>query len=58
MGPEEPGASTRWYSYLDEVLGKQPYLAGERFTVADITAFAGLAIADFAKTTYQPISRI
>ena len=35
--------------YLDEVLGKQPYLAGERFTVADITAFAGLAIADFAK---------
>jgi glutathione S-transferase len=35
--------------YLDEVLGKQPYLAGERFTVADITAFAGLAFADFAK---------
>ena len=29
--------------YLDEALGKQPYLAGERFTVADITAFAGLA---------------
>ena len=35
--------------YLDEALGKQPYLAGERFTVADITAFAGLAFADFAK---------
>jgi glutathione S-transferase len=35
--------------YLDEVLGKQPYLAGERFTVADITAFAGLAFADFAR---------
>jgi len=34
--------------YLDEVLGKQPYLAGERFTMADITAFAGLAFADFA----------
>ena len=35
--------------YLDEVLGKQSYLAGERFTMADITAFAGLAFADFAK---------
>jgi glutathione S-transferase len=26
----------------------QPYLAGERFTMADITAFAGLAYADIA----------
>jgi len=33
--------------YLDEVLGKQPYLAGERFTMPDITTFAGLAFADF-----------
>ena len=35
--------------YLDGVLGKQSYLAGERFTVADITAFAGLAFAAFAE---------
>lgn len=35
--------------YLDGVLGKQPYLAGERFTMPDITAFAGLVFADFAK---------
>lgn len=35
--------------YLDEVLDKKPYLAGDRFTVADITAFAGLAFADVAK---------
>ena len=34
--------------YLDGVLGGRPYLAGERFTMADITAFAGLAFADFA----------
>lgn len=34
---------------LDDVLGQRPYLAGERFTMADITAFAGLAFADFAK---------
>lgn len=35
--------------YLDDVLAKQPYLAGDAFTMADITAFAGLAFADFAK---------
>lgn len=35
--------------YLDGVLGRQPYLAGEHFSMADITAFAGLAFADFAK---------
>jgi glutathione S-transferase len=35
--------------YLDAVLGRQSYLAGERFTMPDITAFAGLAFAEFAK---------
>jgi glutathione S-transferase len=35
--------------YLDQVLEKQPYLAGDRFTMADITAFAGLLYADFVK---------
>lgn len=35
--------------YFDEVLGKQPYVAGQDFSMADITAFAGLAFADFAK---------
>jgi len=35
--------------YLDGILGKQAYLAGERFTMPDITAFAGLAFADIAK---------
>ena len=34
--------------YLDSVLAQSPYLAGEAFTMADITAFAGLAFADFA----------
>ena len=36
-------------AYLDGVLAAQPYLAGEAFTVADITAFIGLGFADFAK---------
>lgn len=35
--------------YLDGVLGKNDYLAGKNFSMADITAFAGLAFADFAK---------
>ncbi len=35
--------------YLDGKLGEQPYLAGDDFSMADITAFAGLAFADFAK---------
>jgi glutathione S-transferase len=35
--------------YLDEVLARNTYLAGDSFSMADITAFAGLAFADFAK---------
>ncbi|MGI9512069.1 MAG: glutathione S-transferase family protein [Anderseniella sp.] len=34
--------------YLDNVLADRPYIAGDEFSVADITAFAGLAFADFA----------
>lgn len=34
--------------YLDGVLEENDYLAGSAFSVADITAFAGLAFADFA----------
>jgi glutathione S-transferase len=35
--------------YLDTVLADQPFIAGDIYTMADITAFAGLAFADFAK---------
>lgn len=35
--------------YLDRVLEKSAFIAGERFSIADITAFAGLVFADFAK---------
>ena len=35
--------------YLDRVLATQPHIAGEDFTMADITVIAGLAYADFAK---------
>jgi glutathione S-transferase len=36
-------------AYLNDVLADNAYLAGSTFSVADITAFAGLAFADFAK---------
>ncbi len=35
--------------YLNDVLAARPYLAGDDFTMADITAFAGMAFVDFAK---------
>jgi glutathione S-transferase len=34
---------------FDTVLASQPWLAGEAFSSADITAYAGLVFADFAK---------
>jgi len=36
-------------AYLNGVLADNDFLAGSSFSVADITAFAGLAFADFAK---------
>ena len=33
-------------AYFDEVLRGQPYVAGETFSMADITVFAGLIFAD------------
>lgn len=35
--------------YLNDVLADRTWLAGETFSMADITAFAGLAFADFAE---------
>lgn len=37
------------FHYFNTVLSKSEYVAGETFTVADITLFAGLGFADFAK---------
>lgn len=35
--------------YFNDVLADQPFITGENFTMPDITLFAGLAFADFAK---------
>lgn len=35
--------------YFDEILAEKPFVTGDNFTMPDITLFAGLAFADFAK---------
>lgn len=35
--------------YFDSILADNEYIAGDNFSMADITAFAGLGFADFAK---------
>ncbi|MEM1299868.1 MAG: glutathione S-transferase [Pseudomonadota bacterium] len=48
-GEREKDKAQKTMRYLDSVLAEQPFVAGDRFTVADITAIAGLGFADFAK---------
>ncbi len=48
-GNKQKEVAKNTMSYLDSVLAENEYLAGDTFSVADITAFAGLAFADFAK---------
>jgi glutathione S-transferase len=35
--------------YFDQVLRSQPYVAGDQFSMADITVWAGLIFAGFAQ---------
>jgi glutathione S-transferase len=48
-GSHQKERATAGMKYLDGVLSTRPYLAGDNFSMADITAFAGLGFADFAK---------
>ncbi len=48
-GNRQKQVAANTMSYLDGVLADSEYLAGEAFSIADITAFAGLAFADFAR---------
>jgi glutathione S-transferase len=41
--------ASRTRVYLDEVLADNDFVAGDRFSMADITAFAGSAFAHFVK---------
>lgn len=48
-GLKQREVATKTMSYLDGVLAENDYVAGDKFSMADITVFAGLAFADFAK---------
>lgn len=48
-GMKRRAKSQETMAYLDGVLADNDWLAGESFSMADITAFAGLAFADLAK---------
>ncbi|WP_300019855.1 glutathione S-transferase [uncultured Roseobacter sp.] len=48
-GHRQKDVAGQTMAYLDGVLADNDYLAGDRFSIADITAFAGLVFADFAK---------
>ncbi len=48
-GNKQKEVASATMAYLDSVLADNEFLAGDSFSVADITAFAGLGFADFAK---------
>lgn len=48
-GNKQKEVASKTMIYLDEVLADNAFLAGDTFSVADITAFAGLSFAEFAK---------
>lgn len=50
-GTREGKRAVNAMSYLDGVLQTQPYIAGEKFSMADISVFAGLNFADAAGLT-------
>lgn len=47
-GEKQKERAVRTMHLFNQTLSQQPYLAGQTFSTADITAFAGLAFADFA----------
>ncbi len=48
-GYHQKSRAIKGMHYFNDVLSRQNYVAGDQFSMADITAFAGLAFADFAK---------
>lgn len=53
-GEKQGALAVKGMRYFDGVLADQPYVAGENFSVADITLFAGLAFVEFAKIEVPP----
>jgi glutathione S-transferase len=47
-------AAERGYAWLDEVLANSRFIAGERFTIADITALCAIDFGRVSKIRIQP----
>jgi glutathione S-transferase len=48
-GNKQREVASATMAYLDRVLADNEFIAGDSFSIADITAYAGLVFADFAK---------
>lgn len=48
-GQRQSELAVRGMKYFNDVLAQSEYVAGGRFSMADITVYAGLGFADFAK---------
>lgn len=48
-GQHQQSVAQRGFEYFNDVLENSPYVAGEEFSMADITLFTGLGFADFVK---------
>lgn len=53
-GERERDKALQGMAYFDQVLRTSGYVAGEQFSMADITVFAGLAFADAAGIAIAP----
>jgi len=49
FGETQKQRALEGFKYFDSVLANSEFVAGENFSMADITLFAGLGFADFAK---------
>ncbi|KXF82905.1 glutathione S-transferase family protein [Enterovibrio coralii] len=53
-GQHQKQRAVSGFEYFNRLLANRPFVAGEQFSMADITLFYGLAFADFAKLSIPP----
>ena len=53
-GATQREAAEQQFKWLDEQIGNKPYIAGDRFTIADITALVAVDFGEFAGVKYDP----
>lgn len=53
-GATQRETAEQQFKWLDEQIGNKPFIAGNRFTIADITAEVAVDFAEFAGIKYDP----